>query len=84
MHWIYQVDSVKLNQPPPEWFTELLKERPDAGHDRPDWIGRDAPPFSLLDLNDRQVTLAAMRGKVFVPESLHRRNAGTGNDRSRI
>jgi hypothetical protein len=65
-HWVYQVDSVKLNQPPPEWFTELLKKRADAGHDRPDWIGRDAPPFSLLDLNGRQVTLAAMRGRVFV------------------
>jgi peroxiredoxin len=65
-HWVYQVDSVKLNQPPPEWLTELLKKRDDAGHDRPEWIGRGAPPFSLLDLDGRQVTLAAMRGKVFV------------------
>lgn len=65
-HWVYQVDSVKLNQPPPEWFTESLKAPADAGHDRPDWAGRDAPPFSLLDLGGRQVTLAAMRGKVLV------------------
>jgi peroxiredoxin len=65
-HWVYVVDSVKLNQPPPEWFAELLKKGGDAGHDRPDWIGRDAPPFSLLDLNGSRVTLAAIRGKVFV------------------
>jgi len=65
-HWVYQVDSIKLNQPPPEWLTEPLKKGADAGHDRPDWIGRDAPPFSLLDLNGRQVTLAALRGKVLV------------------
>jgi len=65
-HWVYQVDSVKMNQPPPEWYTELLKKGADAGYDRPDWIGRDAPRFSLLDLNGRQVTLAGMRGKVLV------------------
>ena len=68
-HWVYQVDSVKLNQPPPEWFTELLNKRPDAGHYRPDWVGRDAPPFSLLDLNGRGVTLAEKRAKVLVLNS---------------
>jgi peroxiredoxin len=65
-HWVYQVDSVKLNQPPPEWLTELLNKRADAGHYRLDWVGRDAPPFSLLDLNGRGVTLAEMRGKVLI------------------
>jgi peroxiredoxin len=65
-HWVYQVDSIKLNQEPPQWFLEHLKRRPDAGHDRPDWVGRDAPRFSLLDLNGREVTLSAMRGKVLV------------------
>jgi peroxiredoxin len=63
-HWVYTVDSVKLNQPPPEWLVAESTIRRD--HPRPEWVGRDAPDFSLLDLDGRQVKLSAMRGKVVV------------------
>jgi peroxiredoxin len=63
-HWVYTVDSVKLNQPPPEWLVAESTTRRD--HPRPEWVGRDAPDFSLLDLDGRQVKLSAMRGKVVV------------------
>jgi peroxiredoxin len=65
-HWVYQLDSVKLNQPPPEWLIESLKSPHDADHNVPKWIGRDAPQFTLPDLDERQVSLKAMRGKVLV------------------
>jgi len=65
-HWVYEVDSVKINQPPPDWFVELSKKRADAGHDRPEFVGREAPALSLRDLDGRQITLQDMRGKVVV------------------
>ena len=61
-HWVYTVDSVKLNRPPPEWLVEFATKSGD--HPRPDWVGREAPDFTLLDLSGREVKLSAMRGKI--------------------
>ncbi|HVH70309.1 MAG TPA: hypothetical protein VNB49_04265 [Candidatus Dormibacteraeota bacterium] len=44
-HWVYQVDSVKLNQAPPKWLVEFSTTHGD--HPRPEWVGRSAPEFSL-------------------------------------
>jgi peroxiredoxin len=63
-HWAYQVDSVKLNQPPPEWLIKISTTNGD--HPRPDWVGRSAPDFNLLDLDGRPVRLSIMRGKVLI------------------
>jgi hypothetical protein len=47
--WVYMVDSVKLNQPPPKWLVENAK-RSDQPEPRPEWIGREAPDFTLPSL----------------------------------
>ena len=62
--WFYTVDSVKLNQPPPEWLVDSSTKHGDQP--RPERIGRDAPDFSLLDLDGRQVVLSTMRSKIVV------------------
>jgi peroxiredoxin len=63
-HWVYTADSIKLNRPPPEWLTQFPPARGD--YLRPEWLGREAPDFTLLDLDGRPVTLSSLRGKVVV------------------
>jgi peroxiredoxin len=63
-YWVYQVDSVKLNQPPPKWLVEVSTTHGD--HARPEWVGRSAPDFSLPDLDGHRVNLSTMKGKVVV------------------
>ena len=62
-HWVYTMDSVKLNQPPPEWLVESAN-RSDQPEPRPEWVGREAPNFTLPSLDGQQVRLPAMRGKI--------------------
>jgi peroxiredoxin len=64
-HWVYTVDSVKLNQPPPEWLVDFTNHLP-ADHPRPEWVGRTAPNFRLSDLDGHQVDSRAMHGEVVV------------------
>ena len=62
--WIYKIDSVKLNEPPPKWLIDNELSRSHADHLVPEWIGRDAPIFNLPDLDGHKVNLSTMRGKV--------------------
>jgi peroxiredoxin len=61
--WVYTVDSVKLNQPPPQWLVESAN-RSDQPEPRPEWLGREAPDFTLRDLDGRRIQLSTMRGKI--------------------
>lgn len=61
--WVYTVDSVKLNQPPPKWLVESAN-RSDQPEPRPEWLGREAPDFTLRDLDGRRAQLSTMRGKI--------------------
>jgi len=63
-HWIYKIDSVKLNQPPPKWLIDYELSRSHADHRIPEWIGKEAPNFNLPDLDGHKVDLLTMRGKV--------------------
>ncbi|MGB8325034.1 MAG: redoxin domain-containing protein, partial [Candidatus Acidiferrum sp.] len=66
-HWIYTVDSVKLNQPPPRWLIEASEDRINQHpQPRPEWVGREAPDFNLLDLAGRSVRLSSARGKIIL------------------
>lgn len=64
-NWVYTVDSVKLNQPPPQWLVEVSSHAP-VDHARPEWFGRTAPDFVLSDLDGHQVSSSSMRGLVVV------------------
>jgi peroxiredoxin len=64
LQWTYTIDSVKLNQPPPQWLRESTEQQAD--HEVPNWIGRTAPDFALSDLEGRHFSLAKARGKVVV------------------
>jgi cytochrome c biogenesis protein CcmG/thiol:disulfide interchange protein DsbE len=59
--WVFAATSVKLNEPPPAWALQALPQL--AGHERTEWIERTAPEFALADLNGREVSLRALRGK---------------------
>ena len=60
--WTLQINSIKVNQPPPQW---LVKKAPRmAGKELPDWTGRPAPDFQLTSLDGHQVSLSDLRGKV--------------------
>jgi peroxiredoxin len=63
--WVYTVDSIKLNQPPPQWLIESSNQ-PAVDHARPEWVGRTAPDFVLPDLAGQQIGLSSMRGSVIV------------------
>jgi peroxiredoxin len=64
-HWVYTVDSIKLNQPPPQWLVHLFNH-PPADHARPEWVGRPAPRFVLSDLDGHKVDSSSMDGSVVV------------------
>lgn len=61
LEWVFTATSVQMNEPPPAWALEALPQL--AGYERAAWIKRPAPEFTLADLNGREVSLAAMRGK---------------------
>jgi thiol-disulfide isomerase/thioredoxin len=63
--WVYTVDSVKLNQPPPQWFIDASNQ-PPMDHARTEWVGRTAPDFVLFDLDGHQVNSSSMHGMVVV------------------
>jgi len=50
-----------------EFTSDLITTTPsETGRARPDWVGRNAPDFSLLDLEGREINLSTSRGKVVV------------------
>lgn len=63
--WVYTVDSVKLNQPPPQWLIEVSNQ-PRVDHARSEWAGKTAPDFVLSDLDGHEVDSSSMRGMVVV------------------
>lgn len=67
-HWTYTVDSVKLNQSPPQWLVEVATNNSDEPKPRPEWIGREASDFTLHDLDGRQVQLSTMRDRIVLLE----------------
>jgi peroxiredoxin len=62
--WVYKVELIKVNQPPPDWLVEASTT--NRNRPRPAWVGRDAPDFTLPTLERDQVSLSAMRGKIVV------------------
>jgi peroxiredoxin len=62
--WIYKIDSVKLNQPPPKWLIDEELSRDYADRALPEWVGKDALNFTLTDLDGHKIDLSTMRGKV--------------------
>jgi peroxiredoxin len=64
--WVYTVDSVKLNQPPPQWLIDVGRQEQQPGQPRPSWVGRTAPDFALPDLDGHELNAASLRGSVVV------------------
>ena len=64
--WTYTVESIKLNQPPPDWLVDMHQPRPNDNKPKPEWVGRAAEEFSLSDVNGHQVRLSDFHGKVVV------------------
>ena len=60
--WTYTVDSVSLNNPPPQWLVEASEKY--VGQERKDWIQRSAPDFTLTDLTGHKLILSELRNKV--------------------
>lgn len=60
--WTYTVTSVKLNQPPPQWLIDGTNS--STGKVRAEWMGKEAPDFTLIDLANHKVALSSLRGKV--------------------
>jgi thiol-disulfide isomerase/thioredoxin len=67
-HWVYEAKSVKLNQPPPDWLVEFAKRSATQkdGRQLTDRIGKNAPEFTLADLDNNSLSLSAMKGRVAV------------------
>lgn len=61
LEWDFTAESVRTNQRPPRWALQSLAQL--AGDERPEWVGRPAPEFSLPDLEGRRVSLGDLRGK---------------------
>jgi peroxiredoxin len=61
-HWLYTVDSIKLNQPPSNWLIDFATQHVDRA--RPEWVDREAPDFTLLDLDGHSFNLSSVRGQV--------------------
>jgi peroxiredoxin len=61
LEWVFSATDVKVNEPPPSWALRALPQL--AGQERGEWIGRLAPEFLLADLDGREVSLRALRGK---------------------
>ena len=50
-----------------EFTGNLIAAKPiDASRTRLDWVGRNAPDFTLFDLEGREINLSTSRGKVVV------------------
>jgi peroxiredoxin len=67
-HWVYEAESIKVNQPPPDWLVESAKRSTTQieGGQLTKWIDKNAPDFTLTDLDDHSVSLNAMKGSVVV------------------
>jgi peroxiredoxin len=63
-HWTYSIDSISVGQPPPKWLIESSKDRINHPQSHPEWIGRTAPDFNLIDLSGQPVHSSDLRGKV--------------------
>ena len=59
--WTYTVTSIKLNQPPPQWLIDGTNRM--TGNSLPSWVGKDAPDFTLSDLDHHKIALSSLRGK---------------------
>lgn len=59
--WTFTAESLKTNERPPEWALRMLPQL--AGQEREEWLARQAPEFTLTDLNGQTVSLAGLRGK---------------------
>ncbi len=61
IRWTYTAESVRTNARPPRWALQALTQL--AGEEIEEWIGREAPDFSLSNLQGRTVRLGDLRGK---------------------
>lgn len=62
-YWVYTVDTVKANEPPPKWLVDSATHG-DAPITRTEWIGKQAPDFQLSDLHDHEMRLSNLKGRV--------------------
>ena len=60
--WTVTYDSLTFNRPTPQWVLDMANI-PQLT-ERKDWIGKQAPDFSLVDRAGTAVSLSSMKGKV--------------------
>jgi peroxiredoxin len=60
--WTIVFDSVKFNHPTPQWLLDVANI-PDL-KERSEWIGKQAPAFSLPASDGAPVSLSSLKGKV--------------------
>lgn len=67
-HWVYEAESIKVNQSPANWVVESAKRSATRteGRQLTNWIGKNAPEFTLTDLDNNSVRLSATKGEVVV------------------
>jgi peroxiredoxin len=60
--WTIAYDSAKFDQPPPQWALDM-QNIPEVKL-RSEWIGKEAPEFSLPAADGSPVMLSSLRGRV--------------------
>jgi peroxiredoxin len=59
--WTLTFSSVSLNKPAPEWLVATVTSRVQLAED---WVDREAPDFTLPQVDGPPVTLSELRGRV--------------------
>jgi peroxiredoxin len=59
--WTVIFDSAKFDRPTPQWVLDMANI--PAVTERKEWIGKDAPEFTLPASDGTSVTLSSLRGK---------------------
>ena len=63
LDWTANVTAFSFDRSPSQTMVKALQSMDAQPKDRPEWVGRQAPDFTLRRLSDKPVTLSQLRGK---------------------